>query len=150
MEAFTKTVFTGSPDCKIFMDKASKGETIEVYGSPDIMKALLYVKDLDLGIRNALEFPSSKGFYNKGYEQNFRLIDVVNVIVAVFSNNGAVSTITQRPDIPNNGGFPLMDVTKPIRDIGLEPRYSNIVDMMKDYKYELERGLYTRLFNVQP
>ena len=133
---------------QIFMDKASNGEPIEVYGDPDTMKDLLYVKDLNLGIQNALKIPDSKGFYNIGYDQNFRLYDVVKAIVEVFSKDGAVSSITQRPDIPNNGGFPIMDMTKLKKDIGFEPRFSDIVSMMRDYKYEMDRGLYTKLFNV--
>ena len=133
---------------QIFIDKAAAGEPIEVYGSTDTTKDLLYVKDLNIGVLNALKIPTSKGFYNIGYEQNFRLIDIVKAIIEVFSNDNNISTVIQRPDIPNNGSFPLMDITKLKKDIGFEPHYSNIVDMMEDYKCELERGLYTRLFNV--
>ena len=76
------------------------------------------------------------------------MIDIVKAIIEVFSNDNNISTVIQRPDIPNNGSFPLMDITKLKKDIGFEPHYSNIVDMMEDYKCEHERGPYTRLFNV--
>lgn len=135
---------------QIFIDKATRGETIEVYGDPDTKKDLLYVKDLNLGIKNALESTDACGFYNIGYDENFRLVDVVKAIVDVFSSEDAVSTIIQRPDIPNNGSFPMMDMTKLKKEIGFEPKYSSIVDIMEDYKYELNRGLYTKLFNVNP
>ena len=131
---------------QIFIDKASKGEPIEVYGDPDTTKDLLYVKDLTLGVQNALEKPESCGFYNIGYDNNFKLYDIVEAIVKVFSPKDAVSSITQRPDIPNNGGFPVMDITKLKTDIGFEPMFSDIVDIMNDYKKELDRGVYTKLF----
>ena len=86
---------------QIFIDKAAAGEPIEVYGSTDTTKDLLYVKDLNIGVLNALKIPTSKGFYNIGYEQNFRLIDIVKAIIEVFSNDNNISTVIQRPDIPN-------------------------------------------------
>lgn len=133
---------------QIFIDKAQHGETIEVYGDPTTTKDILYVKDLTLGVINALKKIESNGFYNIGYDENFRLYDIVEAIVETFSPCNSVSKIIQRPDIPNNGSFPRMDVSKLKNDIGFEPEYSDIIDIMKDYKYELHRGVYPRLFNV--
>ncbi len=133
---------------QIFIDKASKGDPIEIYGDPNTLKDILYVKDLNLGIMNALEIPESKGFYNISYDQNFKLNDIVKAIVEVFSNNNHISSIIQRPEIPNNGGFPIMDTSKLKRDIGFNPVYSDIVDMIRDYKREYDRGVYTNLFNA--
>jgi UDP-glucose 4-epimerase len=133
---------------QMFIEKATVGENIEVYGPVDTMKDLLYVKDLNLGIKQALLQTEASGFYNIGYDNNFRLVDIVQAIVDVFSKDGRKSVVIQREDIPNNGGFPIMDMSKLKREIGFNPNYSNIKDIMVDYKKELERGLYTKLFGV--
>lgn len=132
---------------QIFIDKASKGEAIEIYGNPHTMKDILYVKDLTIGVQTALKKSESKGFYNIGYDVNFSLFDIVKAIIEVFSPTNATSEIIFRPDIANSGSFPTMDISKLKREIGFIPIYSNILAMMKDYKYELKRGLYPRLFN---
>lgn len=134
---------------QIFIDKASKGETIEVYGKEDTRKDLLYIKDLTQGIVLALKSSEAKGLYNIGYKENFLLMDVVKAIVEVFSPSDKVSKIVRRPDIPNNGGFPTMDCSKIKDELGWKPKFSNPVDMFVDYKKELDRGVYTALFTKQ-
>lgn len=131
---------------QIFMDKAAVGEKIEVFGAPDTQKDLLYVKDLAIGVRQAIEAEGKSGFYNIGYDKNFRLFDVANAIADVFATNGKRSEVIQRTDIPNNGGFPVMDITKIKRDLGFSPRYYDIHAIFEDYKKELDRGLYSKLF----
>ena len=131
---------------QIFMEKASIGETIEVYGSDDTRKDLLYVKDLANGVRLALESSSANGLYNIGYKENFKLMDIVKAIVKVFSPKNHESKIVHRPDIPNNGGFPTMDCSKIEKELGWKAQYSDAVAMFADYKKELERGVYSSLF----
>ena len=84
MGVFIRMEFIENLAYKFFIDKAAAGEPIEVYGSTDTTKDLLYVKDLNIGVLNALKIPTSKGFYNIGYEQNFRLIDIVKAIIESF------------------------------------------------------------------
>ena len=134
---------------QIFIDKAQAGEDIEVYGDSNTKKDLLYVKDLALAVRLVLESETAKDLYNVGYADNFRLEEIAKGIVEVYSPEGHKSKVTLRPDIPNNGGFPVMDCSKLIKETGYEPRYSNIVDMMRDYKQVYDEGVITKLFNLQ-
>lgn len=133
---------------QIFMDKAKAGESIEVYGDTNTQKDLLYVKDLAVAVKNALESKEARGFYNIGYDKNFKLIDIARTIIDVFSPAGRRSELIQKPDIPNNGGFPLMDTTKLKKEIGFTPVFGDIHSIIEDYKMELDRGLYTNLFGV--
>lgn len=132
---------------QIFMEKAAAGETIEVYGSEDTRKDLLYVKDLATGVRLALESEKAQGLYNIGYKENFKLMDIVKAIVKVFSPKDKVSKIVARPDIPNNGGFPTMDCTKVEKELGWKPAFYDAEKMFADYKAEMERGVYSKLFS---
>lgn len=131
---------------QIFMEKASIGETIEVYGSDDTRKDLLYVKDLANGVKLALESSTANGLYNIGYKENFKLMDIVKAIVKVFAPKNHESKIVHRPDIPNNGGFPTMDCSKIEKELGWKAQYSDAEAMFTDYKKELERGVYSSLF----
>ncbi len=62
------------------------------------------------------------------------------------SPNEHQSQIVARPDIPNNGGFPIMDCTKIEKELGWKASYGTAERMFADYKAELERGVYTKLF----
>lgn len=131
---------------QIFIDKAQKGEPIEVYGNVNVKKDLLYVKDLALEIQKIIYDTKKRGFYNIGYDKNFTLMEIVEAIVETFSPKDARSDILLRPEMKNNGGSCEMDVTKLKREIGFEPMFSNLESIMDDYKKELKRGFYTELF----
>lgn len=146
---FSKDGVVRKSGLQIFIDKAQAGEDIEVYGDSNTKKDLLYVKDLALAVRLVLESETAKDLYNVGYADNFRLEEIAKGIVEVYSPEGHKSKVTLRPDIPNNGGFPVMDCSKLIKETGYEPRYSNIVDMMRDYKQVYDEGVITKLFNLQ-
>lgn len=144
---FCKNGVVTKSGLQIFMDKAAVGETIEVYGSASTRKDLLYVKDLANGVRLALESETATGLYNIGYKENFLLSDIVKAIVKVFSHKDAESKIVSRPDIPNNGGFPTMDCTKIEKELGWQAAFSDAETMFSDYKAELDRGVYSKLFS---
>lgn len=133
---------------QLFMEKAARGEDIEVFGDPQTAKDILYVKDLAVGVRQALESKNASGFYNIGYEQNFPLIDIVKAIVRIFSPEGRTSRLIMRPDKPNSGGFPHMSVEKAQKDFGWQPQYVTMEKIMEDYKAEMERGVYGKLFGA--
>ena len=145
--SFCKNGVVTKSGLQIFMDRASAGKTIEVYGSADTRKDLLYVKDLANGVRLALESETAAGLYNIGYKENFLLTDIVKAIVKVFSPKDNKSEIVPRPDIPNNGGFPTMDCSKIEQELGWKAAYSDAVTMFTDYKAELDRGVYNKLFS---
>ena len=131
---------------QIFIEKAKKGEEIEIFGDGNIKKNLLYVKDLVLEVQKIIENTEAKGFYNIGYDKSFTLLETVNAIVNVFGSANKQSQIKLCPEILNNGGFPQMSMEKLKKEIGFFPEFPDIKAIMIDYKYELERGVYTELF----
>ncbi|MEO4797177.1 NAD-dependent epimerase/dehydratase family protein [Bacteroides uniformis] len=133
---------------QIFMEKAVKGETIEVFGDPNTEKDLFYVKDLAYATRLAIDSITAKGFYNIGYDRNFTLPEIANAIVEVFSDPLNKSQIILRKNVKNNGSFPLMDSSKVKKELGFRAKYSDIKDIMEDYKAEKKRGVYDKLFGV--
>ena len=144
--SFNKNGIRIKSGLQIFIEKATNGEDIEIFGDPNTSKDILYVKDLAVGICQALQSPNCSGLYNMGYDINFSLIDIVKAVVTVFSPKGKKSNIIMRPDKPNNGGFPHMSIEKAKKDFGFTPKYSSFESIMEDYKQELNKGIYSKLF----
>lgn len=131
---------------QIFMDKASAGETIEVFGDPDTPKDVLYVKDMAHAVAQALTAPAAKGLYNISYDRNFTLREIAQAVADAFAGEKGHSQVVLRQDVQNNGGFPQMSNEKARRELGFAPTYTTALAMMQDYKKELDRGVYGALF----
>ena len=58
----------------------------------------------------------------------------------VINNPSVFGEIIYRPDKPNNTPSFLFDMSKAKEDFGFVPRYTSYIEMMKDYKKELESG----------
>lgn len=75
------------------------------------------------------------------------LEDQVKAVIEVFGNPEKKSKIVYRPEKPNNTPSFLFDMTKAKEDFGFVPKYTNYLDIMKDYKKELESGRWDALIN---
>lgn len=131
---------------QIFMDKASAGETITVFGDPETPKDVLYVKDMARAIADALESPSGCGLYNVAYDENFTIMDLAKATAKAFAGANGESEVVSDTSKKNNGGFPRMENAKIKRELGFRPLYGDPYVLMEDYRRELERGEYARLF----
>ena len=131
---------------QIFIECASEGAPIDIFGDPNTSKDILYVKDLAIGIRQALQSETAAGLYNIGYDRNFSLIEIVKSIVTVFSPADNKSEIRVRADLPNNGSFPHMSIDRAKKDFSFAPEYTSFESIMADYKRELQGGTYSALF----
>jgi len=82
----------GSADTKYnspfhqFIDKARKGEDIEIWGNPPSTKRdMIYVKDVCRAFIAAIESKNAKGYYNVGSGIGLTIEDEVKAIIRVFS-----------------------------------------------------------------
>lgn len=131
---------------QIFMDRASECETITVFGDPGTPKDVLYVKDMARAIVDALESDQGKGLYNVAYDENFSIMDLAKATAKAFAGEKGESKVVSNPEKPNNGGFPRMDNTKIKTELGFKPMFGDPYALMEDYRRELERGEYAKLF----
>ncbi len=122
-----------------FIEKAEKGEPIEIWGDPHITRDIIYVKDVATAFVKALESDRTYGLYNMTSGTELDLEDQVKAVIQVFGGDKQ-SEIIYRPDKPNNTPSFLFDMTKAREDFGFVPEYTSYVDIMKDYKRELESG----------
>ena len=128
---------------ELFINKAKKSETIEIWGDNSKVWDNIYVKDVVRGIILALKNDISKGFYNLSSGIPMHLKDEVESIVKVFSDKNNPSNIVLTPK--KEGGIQksyVYDITKIKNDLGFTPQYS-CLDMVKDIKKDME----SRRFN---
>lgn len=123
------------------IDKASAGETIEVWGNPDRVKDMVYVKDFCQMLYKAVFVNRECGYYNVGTGIGTSLIDQIKGMIEVFGEDGKKSKIVMRPDKPNAPQY-IMDITPAVKELGYEPQYSYL-DMLRDFKKEMQQAVIT-------
>lgn len=122
-----------------FIDNAKEGKDIELWGDPHIKRDIIYVKDVASAYVMAMESEKTYGLYNMTSGTQLDLEDQAKAVIEVFGSE-KTSRIVYRPDKPNNTPSFLYSMEKAKRDFGFVPRYIDYVEMMKDYKEELESG----------
>lgn len=122
-----------------FIEKAQAGEDIELWGDPHITRDIVYVKDVAKAFSMALDSDKTYGLYNMTSGTELDLEEQAKAVIEVFGDPEK-SHIVYRPDKPNNTPSFLFDMSKAKEDFGFVPQYTSYLDMMRDYKTELESG----------
>lgn len=129
-----------------FIEKAEKGDPIEIWGDPKLSRDIIYVKDVAKAISMALKSDKAKGLYNMTSGVPLELDDQVKCIIEVFGKDKK-SDIVYCPEKANTTPSFLFDMSKAKEDFGFIPEYDNYLDIMKDYKKELESGRWDSFIN---
>lgn len=122
-----------------FIDNAKEGKDIELWGNPHIKRDIIYVKDVAVAYRKALESDKTYGLYNMTSGTELDLEEQAKAVIEIFGGNKK-STIVYRPDKPNSTPSYVYCMDKAKRDFGFVPKYKDYKSMMADYKKELENG----------
>ena len=125
------------------IDKAIKGEDIELWGDPNKAKDIVYVKDFAQMLYKAILVDRNYGMYNVGTGKAITLEEQINGIIEVFSNGEKKSKIIYSPDKPDAREF-IMDIENAKRELGYEPKYSYI-EYLKDFKKEMQLNRFEEL-----
>lgn len=132
---------------KIFIDNASKGEDICIFGDPNLSHDVAYVKDVAHAFYLAMKSENTYGLYNMTSGRGVTLQEQAEVIAEIWKpDSGKKSKITYRPEVQNNTPSYLFSMEKAKRDFGFEPAYSDFRVMMTDYKKDLDVNKYQELF----
>lgn len=123
---------------RILIDKAIKGEDIEVWGDASRQKDMVYVKDFCQMMYKALFVEKEGGHYNVGTGVGTTLLDQIKGIVEVFGEENNKSKIVMCPE-KNNAPQYIMDITPAKEELGYVPQYDYIA-MLKDFKKEMLKG----------
>ena len=127
------------------IEKAMKGEPIEVYGDGTYAKDMVHVYDFSQELCKAVEANVDGGIYNIGTGVPVTIKEQIETIIDVFSPQDHKSRIIMRPDKTCGGGF-LMDIENAKRELGYEPKYS-CRDLFENYKEEMNVKRFAELRN---
>jgi len=121
---------------RLLIDKAEKGEDIELWGNPDKGKDIIYVKDLCQMMFNAMLVDKENGIYNAGTGIKTTMKEQIEGIIQVFGNKEKKSKIIYCPEKKDCDNF-VMDIENIKADLGYIPQY-NYIKYLEDYKKERE------------
>lgn len=131
---------------RLLMDKAKKGEDIEVWGDPSRSKEMLYVKDLARLVEQCIESDLEGGIYNVGSIKQVTLEEQIDGIIDVFSKDKKSKKI-YRPDMPN-ALLNHLDISKTIKELGYNPKY-DYKDWLIDFLNEEKTNRFEKLWGKQ-
>ena len=132
---------------KIFVDNASKGEDICIFGNPNLSRDVVYVKDVAHAFYLAIKSEKTYGLYNMTSGKGVTLQEQAEVIADLWASNvDSKSKITYKPEVQNNTPSYLFSMEKAKKDFGFVPAYADFRTMMIDYKKDLDAHKYQELF----
>lgn len=133
---------------KIFIDNASEGNDICIYGDPNLSRDVVYVKDVAYAYYLAMKSEKTSGLYNMTSGRGVTLQQQAEVIAELWAQSPEKkSKITYRPEIVNNTPSYLFSMEKAKRDFSFVPKYADFKIMMTDYKKDLDANKYQELFH---
>ena len=121
---------------RLLIDKARAGEPIEVWGDPERIKDMVYVKDFCQMLYRAVFADRNCGYYNVGTGVGTSLLDQIQGMIEVFGTPGKESELIMCPDKPNAPQY-IMDIAPAVSELGYKPEYT-YRKMLLDFKKEME------------
>ncbi|MCK9625395.1 MAG: NAD(P)-dependent oxidoreductase [Bacteroidales bacterium] len=131
----------------LIISQAKKGEDIELWGNPMIVRDMVYVKDCTQIIEKSLSANSEGGIFNVGTGIGTTREDQIKGIIKVFSSKSYKSKIIYRTDLPDSPQY-IMDISKTQKELGFELKY-NYIKYLLDYKKEMEENRFKKLWGVE-
>lgn len=129
------------------MDRAAKGEKISIYGNPNRVKEMVYIKDFVQVVVNAAKSNLDGGFYNIGSPHRVSLDEMIHGIVEVFSPEDHRSIIDYDPSKPDTLQS-ILDWSKTSRELNYHPKYDYLA-MLNDIKTEMETEPMAKLWGTR-
>lgn len=131
---------------RYLIEKAMKGEPISIYGDPNRVKEMVYIKDFTKVVTSAVKSSQQGGIYNIGSPTRVSLEEMIKGIVEVFSPQNNKSKILYDPSKPSTLQS-LLDWEKTAEDLNYKPEYT-LIKMLEDIKKEMEIEPFKQLWGT--
>ena len=127
---YTKSTF------EIFVEKALKGEKIEVWGDDSIKRDHVYIKDVLSAIECSIKAKNVSGIFNIASGIGYSLYDEAKYIAKVFATDQGQSEVTLDKTKPGLQRGYVYDIEKAEKQLKWHPKYADYETMLLDYKKE--------------
>jgi len=120
-----------------FLEKAIKGDDIQIYGDKNVKRDIIYVKDVANAFIAAINSNRARGIYNIASGKSITLENQVKSIIKVFSpsdRKSKILLIKNRNNISTSYAF---NITKAKTDFNFNPMYT-FNKLLVDYKKEMQ------------
>jgi len=129
---------------RLLIDKAIKGEDIELWGNPDSRKEIVYVKDFVQIVEKCICSDLTGGVYNVGTGVGVSMREQIEGIIEIFSPKDKQVNIILRPEKVSSPQF-ILDISKTQIDLGYSPNY-NYKKYLMDFKDQMTLNLFSKLW----
>lgn len=129
---------------RLIMDRASRGEPLEIWGDPTRAKDVVYVKDLCQMFAKAIVCDAQGGIFNVGTGVGVTTEEQIRGIAKVFCPAGCESEISYHPEKPSGPSY-IMDVSNARDVLGYRPLFGYL-DYLEDFKREQELNRFADLY----
>jgi len=121
--------------CMYMIERALRGEEIEIWGDASKAKDIVYIKDFIQIVAAAIVSERAQGIYNVGTGIPTSLEEQILGIVEVFSEPGRRSNVVYRPEKRSQTSY-LYDISRTKRDLNYKVQYP-YRRMLEDMKEEM-------------
>lgn len=128
---------------RYLIERAIKGEPLELWGDPGRLRDIIYVKDFCQLVYRCIAAKNDGGIYNAGTGHGTTLKQQIDGIIKVFSPKAAPSKIIYCPEKKDAMQY-IMNIDNAREEIGYEPQYS-YEDYLNDYKLEMNSNRFEGL-----
>lgn len=128
---------------RFIINQAIKGKTLEIWGNPNSIKEMVYVKDLVQLIELCVKSDIEGGIYNVGSGNPISIEQQIEFIADLFAT-AKKSDIIYCPEKPSSPQF-VLNIEKAQKDLGYNPKY-NFYSLIVDFKKEMISEPFAKLW----
>ena len=129
---------------RLMIHKAIHNEPISVWGNPQKVRDIVYVKDCCQIIEKCISVDAESGTYNVGTGIGISLENQIRGIVEVFSSKDSPSIITYDREKPDSTEY-IFDMSKVENNLGYVPQYDYMA-YLRDFKKEMQMQRFEKLW----
>ncbi|NWJ51771.1 MAG: NAD(P)-dependent oxidoreductase [Bacteroidetes bacterium] len=131
---------------RLLIEKARKGETIEIWGDPTCKRDIIYIKDFTQIVLKSLTANVDGGMYNAGTGIEVSLEEQIKGIVEVFTEDKR-SDIIYKKDKPDSPQY-IFDISKTMKELNYIPKFDYMAYLL-DMKDEMTKQRFSKLWGKE-
>lgn len=132
---------------RLLMEKAMKGEPIEIWGNPKNVKELVYIEDFVQLVRLCVTSCCNSGIFNAGNDFPMAFEDQIKTMCDVLNPASKKSELIYKPELPSSPQF-ILGIEKAKSVLGYRPVFG-VRKTFEAFKKEAELNRFAKLWGTE-